>query len=142
MAKNRYDKYFHIEPLREISTQPLLKGLEMFDVLGANWNADCTVHFSAVNKPLLLLKEPHVHTFAEFVCFIGGDPQKARDFGAEVEMFMGKEQEKHIITKSTVVYLPPGFPHCPLEFKVVRKPVILMTISLTKEYRQDTTKTK
>ena len=142
MAKNKYDKYFGIEPLRAIDTQPSLKGIEMFDVLGANWNTDCTVHYSCVNQPLFMLKEPHTHPFPEFVCFIGGNLLKVRDFDAEVEMCMGEEQEKHIITKSTVVYLPPGFPHCPLDFKVVRKPVILMTISLTQEYRQDIVKTK
>lgn len=137
MAAMKYDDYFSTEPLRSIDTQPLLKGLEMYDVNGAQWDTACTVHYSAVNRPLVLIKEPHTHTYPEFVCFIGGNPEKVRDFGAEVEMYMGEEQEKHVITRSTVVFLPAGFPHCPMDFKVVREPIVLMTISLGKAYRQD-----
>ena len=68
---------------------------------------------------------------------MGGDPANVRDFGAEVEMCMGEEQEKYVIDRSTVVFLPAGFPHCPLEITVVKKPIVLMTISLSKEYHQD-----
>ena len=137
MSTTKYGKYISREPLRAIGTQPLLKGIEMYDVNGPQWDTACIVHYSAVDKPILLLKEPHTHPYPEFVCFIGGNVMKVRDFEAEIEMYMGEEQEKHIITSSTVVYLPAGFPHCPLNFKVVKKPVVLMTISLGKEYRQD-----
>jgi len=137
MSTNKYGKYISREPLRAIGTQPLLKGIEMYDVNGPQWDTACIVHYSAVDKPILLLKEPHTHPYPEFVCFIGGNVMKVRDFEAEIEMYMGEEQEKHIITSSAVVYLPAGFPHCPLNFKVVKKPVVLMTISLGKEYRQD-----
>jgi hypothetical protein len=140
MPAKKYSKYFSYEPLRAIGTQPDLKGLEMYDVNGPEWDTACIVHYSAINKPIMLLKEAHTHTYPEFVCLIGGDPTKVRDFGAEVEMCMGEEQEKYLINRSTVVYLPAGFPHCPLEFKVVRKPIVLMTISLCKEYRQDIVK--
>ena len=137
MPTTKYGKYISREPLRAISTQPLLKGIEMYDVNGPQWDTACIVHYSAVDKPILLLKDTHTHPYPEFVCFIGGNATKVRDFEAEVEMYMGEEQEKHVITSSAVVYLPAGFPHCPLNFKVVKKPVVLMTISLGKEYRQD-----
>ena len=137
MSTTKYGKYISREPLRAIGTQPMLKGIEMYDVNGPQWDTACIVHYSAVDKPILLLKEPHTHPYPEFVCFIGGNVMKVRDFEAEIEMYMGEEQEKHIITSSSVVYLPAGFPHCPLNFKVVKKPVVLMTISLGKEYRQD-----
>lgn len=137
MAALKYGKYISREPLRAIGTQPDLKGIEMYDVNGPQWDTACIVHYSTIDRPILLLKEAHTHPYPEFVCFIGGDPTKVRDFGAEVVMYMGAEQEKHFINCSSVVYLPVGFPHCPLEFKVVTKPIVLMTISLGKEYRQD-----
>ena len=133
----KYSKYISHEPLRTIDTQPDLKGLEMYDVNGSRWDVACIVHYSSIDRPIMLLKQPHTHPYPEFVCFVGGDPTKVRDFGAEVVICMGKEQEKHLINCSSVVYLPPGFPHCPLEIKTVWKPIVLMTISLGKEYRQD-----
>lgn len=35
------------------------------------------------------------------------------DLGAEVEMYMGKELERHVINKTTVIYIPPNFIHSP-----------------------------
>jgi hypothetical protein len=137
MPSPKYEKYFSYEPLKLIDNQPTLKGMEMYDVDGPKWNEGCIVHYSAVDKPIFMLKEPHTHPFAEFVCFIGGDPTKVRDFGAEIEMCMGPEEEKYIVNTSTVIYLPPGFPHCPLNVTVVKKPIVLMVISLSKEYHQD-----
>ena len=137
MSPRKYDQYFSYEPLRSISTQPTLGKMEMYDVNGPEWDTACIIHYSAVPKPIFMLKEPHTHPFPEFVCFMGGDPANVRDFGAEVEMCMGEEQEKYVIDRSTVVFLPAGFPHCPLEITVVKKPIVLMTISLSKEYHQD-----
>jgi hypothetical protein len=136
MAETKYGKYIVSEPLGTIATQPLLKDIERFEVNGPIWGKDLVVSHSAVHQPLRMLNEPHTHPYDEFVCFIGGNPLDPRDFGAEVEMCLGEEQEKHLITRSTVIYLPANFPHCPLDFVVVRKPVILMTITLGKEYAQ------
>jgi hypothetical protein len=134
----KYGQYVVSEPLGTIATQPLLKNIERFEVNGPIWNKDIIVSHSAVHRPLEMLKEPHTHPYDEFVCFIGGNPLDPRDFGAEVEMCLGPEQEKYLITRSTVIYAPAGFPHCPLIFKTVTRPVILMTITLGKEYPQVT----
>ncbi len=137
MAETKYGKYISREPLRNIPTQPLLKGQEMYDVNGPEWDTACIVHYSAIDKPILLLADPHTHPYPEFVCFIGGNVMNVRDFGAEVEMYMGEEQEKHVITTSSVVFLPAGFVHCPINFTRVTKPIVLMTISLGKDYQQN-----
>jgi hypothetical protein len=42
---------------------------------------------------------------------------------------MGKEMEKHILTKSTVVYIPPNFIHCPWIIKRVDRPWIFIQIN-------------
>jgi hypothetical protein len=140
MAATKYGKYVIREPLGTIATQPLLKDIERFEVNGPKWGKDLIVSHSAVHKPMFMLKEPHTHAYDEFVCFIGGNPLDPRDFGAEIEMWMGEEQEKYVITSSTVVYCPANLPHCPLNFKVVTKPIILMTITLGKEYSQEAIK--
>jgi hypothetical protein len=37
---------------------------------------------------------------------------------------MGKELEKHTIASTTVVFIPKGALHCPLNFRAIRKPVL------------------
>jgi hypothetical protein len=142
MSTRKYEKYFSYEPLHPIQNQPTLKGMEMYNVNGPQWNSECIINYSAVEKPIFMLKEPHTHPFPEYVCFIGGNPAKVRDFGAEIEMCMGEEEEKYIINSSTVIFLPAGFPHCPLNVTKVTKPIVLMTVSLSKEYHQDVFKKK
>ena len=50
---------------------------------------------------------------AELIWVIGGDPEHPEELGAEVEVFMGPEMERHIIDKTCVIYIPPYFMHCP-----------------------------
>lgn len=58
--------------------------------------------------------KPHVHPYTEFLLFMGADPYDLSDFPAEVECYMGKEMEKHVITKPTVAIQPAGQAHCPV----------------------------
>ncbi|OGN99731.1 MAG: hypothetical protein A2Y58_02140 [Chloroflexi bacterium RBG_13_51_52] len=58
--------------------------------------------------------KPHVHPYTEFLLFMGADPDDSSVLGAEVEMYMGKEMEKHVITKPAVAIQPAGHSHCPL----------------------------
>ncbi len=43
--------------------------------------------------------------------------------------------EKHLITEPTVLYVPAGVLHGPLEFKKVDGPVVFMNVALAPEYR-------
>jgi hypothetical protein len=72
--------------------------------------------------------KPHVHTYNEFLFFIGADCNDLSELGAEVEMYMGKEMERHVITRPTVVVQPRGFPHCPLVVTKVEKPFIFSVV--------------
>jgi hypothetical protein len=48
---------------------------------------------------------------------------KPFDFDAEISLCMGEEMEEYIITQPTIVRIPPGITHCPLNFKRIDKPV-------------------
>jgi hypothetical protein len=72
--------------------------------------------------------KPHVHPYTEFLLFIGADCNDLGDLGAEVEMYMGKEMEKHVITRPSVAIQPKGHPHCPLIVNKQDKPWIFMVI--------------
>jgi hypothetical protein len=58
--------------------------------------------------------KPHVHPYTEFLLFMGADPYDLSDFPAEVEVYMGKEMEKHVITRPSVAIQPAGHAHCPV----------------------------
>jgi hypothetical protein len=82
-------------------------------------------------------RDPHVHSYDEILVFVGLDPAKPDYLGAELEISMGKEEEKHIIKTPTVVVAPGSFVHCPLDTRKVEKPYAFTAICLNGEH--DTT---
>jgi hypothetical protein len=87
-----------------------------------------------VIKPVLMVDEPHLHDFDQFICFLGSNPHNIGYLGAEIELYLGKEHEKHIITSPKIVHLTPGLIHCPLFYKKVTQPVFHLDIYLAEEY--------
>ena len=78
-----------------------------------------------------LSTKPHVHDYNEAVFFIGSDPYNLDDLGAEVELSIGDEEEKHVFDKPTVLVAPKGLPHCPIVTRRIDKPYVCMAVSLT-----------
>ena len=78
----------------------------------------------------------HSHDFHELLCFIGGNPEKINDLGAEISICLGDELEEHIITSATVVSITPGLKHCPLKVRKITRPFVFLEISATKGYSQ------
>jgi hypothetical protein len=72
--------------------------------------------------------KPHVHNYDEVLLFIGADMNDLSDLGAEAEMSLGKEQEKHIINTPTALVMPKGFPHCPVTITKLDKPFIFSVV--------------
>ena len=90
--------------------------------------------FFCLDKPFLMVDEPHTHDFEQFLIFLGGNSMHIEDFDAEIELYLGPEQEKHLIMSPTIVHIPKGLVHCPLNFKVINKPIVFMDCMLTPEY--------
>jgi hypothetical protein len=84
-----------------------------------------------ITKPMFIDRVPHAHPFDEFLCFLGSNLENMFDFDATIELSMGPESELHVIEKATVVYLPKGTIHCPLNYKRIGKPVLFHPIALT-----------
>ena len=95
---------------------------------------DFSVLWNCITEPYLMVNDPHSHDYDQFLHFYSGDSLHITDFQAEVEISLGEEGEKHVITEPTVLHIPAGMIHCPLNFKVIRKPVIFMNVALTPEY--------
>jgi len=71
---------------------------------------------------------PHVHNYHEFLLFLGADPYDLSNLGAEIEVCLGREEEKHVVTKPTAAIMPIGFPHCPVTITKVDKPFIFSVV--------------
>lgn len=135
MAESKYGKYIlretrETKPLPEMPavTPAVLEGLK-------DWGGiKHRINWKYISQPVLMVKEPHSHDFDEFLCFLGCDPLNALDFGAEVELSLGKEGEKHIIDAATVVCIPKELIHCPLNFTKISKPILFCNIYLAPEY--------
>ncbi len=75
----------------------------------------------------------HAHDWGEVFGFIGtGGRGNTSDLGGEIEFWLGGE--KYLITKSSLVWVPPGLKHCPIQFISIDRPFILFTLGMTREY--------
>lgn len=99
-----------------------------------------TFGFQIITKPFKGDNPPHTHNFQEFIAWYGTNPDDPTDFDAEIELYLGEEQEKHVFTKPTFVSFPPGLVHCPLEIKRVGKPIIQLELMLPPEDGSDMTR--
>jgi hypothetical protein len=78
--------------------------------------------------------EAHYHPEAEILCFVGLDPDNLNFLGAELEIGMGKDYERHIFNTPTVAICPAAFPHLPLITRWVDKPYGFFVICLSGEH--------
>lgn len=78
------------------------------------------------------LKE-HSHPFDEVLAFFGTDNSKPRDLCGELELWL--DGEKHMITKTSLVFIPSGMKHGPLVFHRIDKPIFHFSIGSTGKYR-------
>ena len=126
MAKSKYEQCI-------IKDDALIKKGHFVDSIFSSWDnlkMDLHVNYHCITDTLLMVPEPHSHPTYEILCFIGGNPLNIRDFGGEVELYIGegKDAEPHIINSTSFVVLPPGLTHCPINFRKVDKPFLFMVI--------------
>jgi hypothetical protein len=139
MVENKYGKYFIKDP---IVPGKFCDRLVFFSRQHpAVGEKDFSVLLNCITEPFLMVNEPHAHDFDQFLHFYGADLMHVKNFDAVVEISLGEEGEKHVITGPTVLYIPKNTIHCPLNFKVVNKPVIFMNVALTPQYIKSETGT-
>ena len=131
MVEDKYDKYFITEPV--IKGDDVKKRLAFFGsqhFSGLNY----WVRWNCFTKPRLFKDPPHAHDFDQVFHFMGGDPDDITDFRAVVEFTL--EGEKYIFDRMTLIYVPKGMVHCPIEVTKVDKPIMFMNVALTGEYER------
>jgi hypothetical protein len=76
---------------------------------------------------------PNNHDWDEYLLFLGTNPEDPFELGGEVEFWV--EDEKHIITKTTTVFIPAGTYHLPYYIRRVDRPFAFVTTGNTLRYR-------
>lgn len=69
--------------------------------------------------------KPHKHDWDEALCLFGTNMDDPYDLCGEVEFWLG--DEKHIITKSCIIFIPKGLMHCPLRTLRADRPIFGFT---------------
>jgi hypothetical protein len=127
--KMKYSKYF----LHELPEEQRKKGFGRMPSMVAYTDNDIiegSKYFSAMIMGEEATKGaghgPHIHQDPELLVALGTDPANPKDLGADMEMCMGPEMESHIITESTMIWIPAKFVHCPFRILKVRRPFIFI----------------
>lgn len=129
MAKTKYGKHIVRHPVVEGEF-----GQELRFYGKTDYQSNFSLTILRVTRPVLMEATPHTHDFDMYLYFLSLDPDNMGDLGAEIELGLGSEREKHIITAPASVYIPRGMLHGPLNFKRVDRPVLLVHPFLAAEY--------
>lgn len=110
-----------------VSPQAYFRGASQ--IPGAEFNQSYQIFV----KPFFLDRVQHRHDKDEYLIFLGASFPNVFDFDAKIEFTLGKddEAETYIITKPTIIRVPAGQYHCPLNFKEVNKPVLFLATLMT-----------
>jgi hypothetical protein len=77
----------------------------------------------------------HQHKEGEIIGFFSSDPDNPYDLGAEIEFWL--EDEKFMLTKTCMIFVPPNMSHCPLILHRVDRPVFHFSVVTGGIYKQE-----
>jgi hypothetical protein len=112
-----------------------VRGIPMFNTMGVAIPGFSTVLIGKMPPPGPMpgheTHEKHDGE-KEFLIHLGNDPDDPMDLGAEGEVYLGrgKWREKYEFNKTTTVYLPCGFWHCPWHIKNIRRAMTFVNIKV------------
>ena len=131
MAAKKYGKYFMTKCTKPNPEKwgPITSGfIDFYNIKKKFKKSNLTASGLYYTKPHVMVNTTHIHDFDEYLCFWGANAEDINDFDAEVELYMGEEGEKYLITKPTIVYIPTKLVHCPLNFAKINKPMFFFHV--------------
>lgn len=134
MTETRYGKQLMKAPIQTARMGPPLPSLKYS---AADLGVNASWILVPVIQPRIMHEIPIKHDFPQFLFFLGGDPRNIGDLGAEIEVSLGPQGEKHTIASPSVLYISPGLVHCPINYKKVEKPALHLDIYFAPEYIYD-----
>lgn len=76
----------------------------------------------------------HKHEADEILGFFSNDLKNPNELGGEIEFWL--EDEKFLITKSAMVFIPAGMNHCPLIIRRADRPIFHFSVVTGSTYQQ------
>jgi hypothetical protein len=141
MAETKYGKYIVTELKRKFSSpyegeykpgeQTEILALDDGIIKGA-FHVECVWFWPERAKRTEPDVKPHKHDYDEVLAMFGTNLEDPSDLCGEVEVWLG--DEKHVINKSCIIYLPKGLQHGPFRFTRLDKPVFHFGICMAKKY--------
>jgi hypothetical protein len=77
----------------------------------------------------------HAHEHDEIVAFFGTDWENPYELNGEIEFWI--EDEKFMLTKSCLIFIPKGMHHCPFIVHSVDRPIFHFSTGPGEAYRQE-----
>ncbi len=130
MPKLKYNKYV-VQELKAPFTPEEAANYALFakrilwiddKVVPGSFQMNCSWYM----KPQPKGPPPHTHDVDEIVGFFGNDPDDPYNLHGEVEFWLG--DQKQVINKTAMVFIPAGLKHSPLILKRCDKPIFHFSV--------------
>ena len=82
------------------------------------------------------ISKPHKHDFNQVNYWFSGNTDDMSELSAEIDVFLGEDNERHMLTSSTAIGIPAGMPHMPANILRMDHRFIFMEISTTAKYEE------
>ncbi len=141
MAKRKYAKY--VMPLSFNESRPdfYRQGARITsEFMGIDLEIEIGT-YAAPGKTGRNPGKPHTHNFDQVMLWLGVDTDDIGDLDSEIELCLGEDLERHIITTSTAVFVPKGTPHYPATINRIDRKFLYIEISYKKKYNEKVFKT-
>ena len=127
MGPSKYDKYF-VSGHKQNETKWSYR--QEFDSAVAKIDADVIpgafhfyAHWIKPQHGFHFVHNAHTHPYTEVLGCIGTNPDDPMDFGNQFEIHFGHGFERHVNDKPGLVYIPAGFVHGPILWRI-KKPML------------------
>jgi len=131
---SKYDKYIINPPISKLTIaddgRTVFNGFFLIPEL---IRYDFLIGHQILTKAMIGDNPAHYHNHHEVLFWLGANPDDPNGFKAKVRLCLGEELEEHIFTRPTVVVLPPGLVHAPLDVYDVESPIIQIEMMFAAE---------
>jgi hypothetical protein len=136
MSETKYGNY--IKKLNFKDSDGLFR--QVTQISGEPWDLDFHIRYGTYIAAGNMGVEPdkaHSHDFDQIMVWIGTDTNDMGELGAEVEVALGEEAEKYMLTSASSLAVPKGIPHFPAAITRMDRRFIYMEVSCTSEYKEN-----
>ena len=101
------------------------------DVCPGAFQMNTAWYFNVPERDPIFTEHSHSDT-SELIGFFSSDKDNPYDLGGAIEFSVGGEA--HLLTKSTMIYIPAGIKHNPMRILRVDRPIFHFSVVMTEKY--------